>query len=197
MAQGETHPPPPAFVAGLPLTASAYAYATELHAGQRRGSDSAPFILHPLEVASLLHNRGFGDDVVAAGLLHDVVEDTAATRDEVRRRFGEEVARLVAAVTDDPRIEGYAERKAALREQVARGGPNAQAIYAADKVTKARELRAELARRPGHGQDPEIRRRLEHYQASLGMLEREAPDLPLVRQLRFELWALAALPPAG
>jgi hypothetical protein len=98
-------------------------------------------------------------------------------------------------ITDDARHGGYAERKAALRDQVARAGGDAQAIFAADKVTKARELRAELSRGRAQGVDPAIEQRLEHYDASVVMLEREAPDLALVRQLRFELWALRALPP--
>jgi (p)ppGpp synthase/HD superfamily hydrolase len=143
-------------------------------------------------VAVLLRNRGFDDEVVAAGLLHDLVEDTPATADDVRRRFGDRVAGLVAALSDDERIAGYEERKAALREQVAAAGPDAQAVFAADKVAKARELRAEAARDPSALGDEQ---RLRHYERSLEMLEREAPDLPLVRQLRFELWALRELPP--
>jgi (p)ppGpp synthase/HD superfamily hydrolase len=186
---------PPPFIEALTVTCEAYRYARELHAGQRRGSDEAPFILHPLEVAVLLHNRGFDDEVVAAGLLHDAVEDTPATPADLERRFGARVASLVAALTDDPAIEGFAERKAVLRTQVAAAGRDAQAIYAADKVAKSRELRAELTREPGRIDEPHIARRLEHYAASLQMLEREAPDLPLVRQLRFELWALRHLPP--
>ena len=165
-----------------------------MHHAQRRESDAAPFILHPLEVAVLLHNRGFEDEVVAAGLLHDVVEDTDTTPEELRERFGDRVAELVAALSDDASIDDYDERKAALREQVARAGRDAQAIYAADKVGKARELRVKCM------QDPAALpkdRRLRHYEASLAMLERASPDLPLVRQLRFELWALRHLPPSG
>jgi (p)ppGpp synthase/HD superfamily hydrolase len=60
----------PAFVQGLPLTAAALSYADALHATQRRPVDGAPFILHPLEVASLLYYAGASDQVVAAGVLH-------------------------------------------------------------------------------------------------------------------------------
>jgi (p)ppGpp synthase/HD superfamily hydrolase len=189
--------PPPAFIEGLPLTLEAYRYAHELHAGQRRGSDEAPFILHPLEVAVLLRNRGFDDEVVAAGLLHDAIEDSDVTRAAIEERLGAPVADLVGALTDDPEIEDWVARKAALREQVAAAGPSVQAIYAADKVAKARELRAEITRDPAHAHDPKIERRLAHYERSLEMLERTAPDLALVRQLRFELWALRNLPPGG
>jgi (p)ppGpp synthase/HD superfamily hydrolase len=181
----------PPFLADLPLTCSAYEFAERHHGEQRRESDLAPFVLHPLEVAVLLQNRGFDDEVVAAGLLHDVVEDTGATIDAVRERFGERIAGLVEALSDDGSIADYAARKAALREQVAGAGGDAQAIYAADKVAKARELRAQAARDGARFDEA----KLHHYEESLAMLEREAPDLPLVRQLRFELWALRALPP--
>ena len=182
----------PPFINDLPLTADAYAFAEARHHTQRRDSDLAPFILHPLEVAVLLRNREFDDEVVAAGLLHDVIEDTAATVEDVRARFGDRVADLVASLSDDGGIEDYAERKAALRARVAAAGADAQAIYAADKVAKARELRAKAAR-DGHPLDEA---KLRHYEKSLAMLEGAVPDLPLVRQLRFELWALRALPPS-
>jgi (p)ppGpp synthase/HD superfamily hydrolase len=186
----------PPFIEDLPLTCEALAYAAEHHEGQRRDSDFAPFILHPLEVATLLRNRGYDDEVVAAGLLHDAIEDTDATADELRERFGDRVAGLVASLSDDEAIEDYGERKAALREQVAAAGAEAAAIFAADKVAKARELRATLTRSPGAAADERIQQRLEHYEQSLAMLDRALPGHPLGRQLRFELWALRALPPA-
>lgn len=188
---------PPAFVEHLPVTRAAFAYAVALHEGQQRESDLAPFVLHPVEVAQLLHGRGFDDEVVAAGLLHDTVEDTDATPDDLRARFGDRVAELVACLSDDPTIADARERKRALREQVARAHPDAQAIFAADKVAKARELRATLARDPHAMEEPSIQLRLEHYDACLALLERAVPELPLVGQLRFELWALRELPPPG
>jgi (p)ppGpp synthase/HD superfamily hydrolase len=187
----------PSFLDELPLARDAVVYASARHAGQRRQVDEAPFVLHPLEVAALLHNSRHPEPVVAAGALHDTVEDTPAEPSEIRRRFGDEVAALVAAVTEDPTIDDYAERKAQLRRQVAGYGPDAGAVYAADKVAKVRELRS----RAGCDRDllasEEGSRKLAHYRESLAMLEHVAPEEPLVRQLRFELEALAALPPAG
>jgi (p)ppGpp synthase/HD superfamily hydrolase len=184
----------PPFVAGRPLVRAALAWAARRHRGQSRAVDDAPLILHPAEVAALLSSRGLDEEVIAAGLLHDVVEATEAGIDDIRDRFGERVARIVAAMTEDDSIEGYAERKAALREQVAAGGPDAHVVYAADKLAKTRELRVQA----GRGDDgAALDRRLEHYEASLRMLETVAGDLPLVHQLAFELWALRRLPPRG
>jgi (p)ppGpp synthase/HD superfamily hydrolase len=185
----------PPFVAGKPLTRKALEWARELHGGQVRDVDHAPFILHPLEVAALLSGRGFDDEVVAGGLLHDAVEDTGASVEEIRLRFGDRVARLVAELTENTAIPDYRRRKAALRASVAAAGADAHAVYAADKVVKTRELRAQAARAERLLDEPDLRRRLDHYQRSLEMLESVAPELPLVRQLAFELWALRALPP--
>jgi hypothetical protein len=147
-------------------------------------------------VAVLLRNRDYDDEVVAAGLLHDVVEDTDATVEDLRERFGDRVATLVAQLSDDPGIEDERGRKQRLREQVAQAGRDAQAIFAADKVAKARELRATAVRDPSAFDDPDIQLRLDHYEKSLQMLQNVLPDVPLVRQLEFELWALRELPPS-
>jgi (p)ppGpp synthase/HD superfamily hydrolase len=189
----------PSFVAGLDLTRRAVAYAFEVHKGQRRESDEADFVLHPLEVASLLYNDGWPDVVIAAAALHDVVENTDADIDAVRERLGDDVANLVQAVTEDEAIDSFQDRKAALRSQVRHSAPEAVAIYAADKVAKARELRARIAfgRATGSGDSEDVRAKLDHYEKSLEMLEQVMPDLPLVRQLRFELEALHAMPPGG
>jgi hypothetical protein len=99
-------------------------------------------------------------------------------------------------MTEDSSIEDFADRKTALREQIAAAGPDATSIYAADKVTKVRELRARMAADLDlpHSSERD-RARLEHYKKSLVMLEEATPDHPVVRQLRFELEALDALPP--
>jgi hypothetical protein len=94
---------------------------------------------------------------------------------------------LVAAVSDDPSITDKAERKAALRDQVAHAGDEAAAIFAADKVSKARELRARA--RHGRFQRSDTDR-LDHYNASLEMLSELIPGHPLVEQLREELGAV-------
>ncbi|HEY1275988.1 MAG TPA: HD domain-containing protein [Thermoleophilaceae bacterium] len=171
-------------------TRAALAFADRHHAGQRREVDGAPFVTHPIEVARMLERAGYPDEVVAAGVLHDVLEDTDATREELTDEFGETVAELVDSVTDDPSIEDHRERKAALRRQVADAGPDALAIYAADKVSKARELRMRASRGPI---DEAGREKLDHYDRSLELLEQRLGDQPLVDQLREELEAIHAL----
>src|SRR3954466_9374379 len=117
---------PPPFAEGRPLLRSALDWAVQLHASPLRDVDQAPFILHPLEVAALLASRGFGDEVVVAGLLHDAVEKSEAEIDDIRERFGDRVAEMVAAVSEDPAISDYDARKAALRDRVAGAGSDAR-----------------------------------------------------------------------
>jgi len=188
--------PDPPFVGARPWLSSVVAWATAVHAEQVREVDNAAFVLHPLEVASTLSSRGYDDAVVAAGLLHDAVEKTETTIEAVRERCGDRVAAIVAAVTEDDTITDYAERKSKLRAQMAAAGVDAHAVYAADKLTKARELRAQVARDRQAVTDPAFRQRLGHYEDSLELLRSVAAEVPMVEQLAFELWALRVLPPA-
>jgi (p)ppGpp synthase/HD superfamily hydrolase len=182
------------FVERSPLTRDALAFADERHAGQTRDLDDLPFVTHPVEVACLLHEAGYQDEVVAAGVLHDVLEDTDAVRSDLETRFGHRVAELVEAVTDDPTIEDDAERRAALRRQVAEAGECAAVVFAADKVSKARELRVRASRGRFERADGG---KVEHYEASLAMLADLIPGHELVNQLRLELESLQALPAGG
>lgn len=82
----------------------AYRYACDFHAGQRRKSGE-PFVIHPVEVAIILADLHMDVETLIAALLHDVVEDTAATKEAVAERFGESVADLVDGVTKITRID--------------------------------------------------------------------------------------------
>ncbi len=77
---------------------AAYEYAAQCHEGQVRSSGE-PYIIHPVAVAYILLELGMDTDTLCAALLHDVVEDTAATREDVQKRFGHDVAMLVEGVT--------------------------------------------------------------------------------------------------
>lgn len=176
----------PSVLTRAPQTLAAIEYAEQQHAGQRRSIDGAPFIVHPLEVGSLLHYAGAPDHVVVTGILHDTIEKTGTDPAELRVRFGPAVARLVVAVSEDKRIPRYNSRKSALRRQVAAAGREAMMVFAADKISKARELRLD---RNGEGSVSRFSRdrRLAHYRQCLRMLERHLVGSPLVAQLRAEL----------
>ena len=186
------HEPQLSFLEDLPLAHAAVQFAVRQHAGQRRASDHAAFVVHPLEVASLLALSGYPDHVVAAGVLHDVLEDTDAQRQDLESRFGASVANLVAAISDDPTIDDERERKEELRERVRRLGGYPAALYAADKISKVRELRTLMA--AGANRE-EIEPALIRHRSSLAMLDDTIPGSRLVDILRFEIEALQQLPP--
>jgi (p)ppGpp synthase/HD superfamily hydrolase len=185
------------FLDELPLAAEAFEFTAERHAGQLRQGDSAPFLLHPLEVGALLHVFGYPERVVAAGLLHDVLEGSDTSAVELRMRFGPVVAGLVEAVSENPAVQDPVERKARLRRQVGAAGGEAAAIFAADKLSKVREIRIRAACDAGIAGDTALRRSIDHYRASRRMLEQELGDHPVVRALAFELEALESLPPSA
>lgn len=171
---------PPEFTRDSPLLRSAYRFALSAHHGNARRGDTE--IDHPVKVASLLHARGFEAPVVAAALLHDVVEDTAIDVDRVADTFGEEVASLVREMTEDEEIEPYEARKAEHRRRVARDRRVA-AIYAADKVANARGISSADEAPP---------EKLRHYRQTLETLCAAHPDLPFLATLREELEELCA-----
>jgi (p)ppGpp synthase/HD superfamily hydrolase len=183
------------FVRDLPVAQQAIAFARERHGDQRRDADGAPFLVHPLEVAALLERSDYPDHVVAAAVLHDVLENTDVEAGELKRRFGPEVCHLVDTVSDDMSIEDEEARKADARERVRAADRDAAAVFAADKISKVRELRMLLAN--GKIEPLRAETKLRRYRLALDMLEDVIPGSRLVEILRFELESLESLPPSA
>lgn len=183
----------PEFVQGSELLRRAHAFASVIHADQRR-RDGSPFISHPEGVAGLVSETG-NDEQIAAALLHDVLEKSPVEASEVEARFGEQVRALVAAMTEDDRIPDYESRKRAHRDQVEAAGPRAAAIYAADKLLNVRQMRGLYDR---DGEDiarlykAPIDVRIQLWIEDADMVGRVAPDLPYLPDLRAELESLQA-----
>ena len=176
------------------LVRDALEIARQAHAGQlRRGSDGRPYIEHPVAVAEALIEQRCGDEVLAAALLHDVVEKSDTDVAEVRERFGETVANLVEALTEDETIPTYEERKQEHRWRVAKAGPDALAIFAADKLTNVMMLR-EAYELIDEGVSEELAVPLDLkiyvWEADLEMLFDEAPDMELTDALADEMVGL-------
>lgn len=112
------------------------------HAPQRRKGEAAePYINHLLEVADLVAQAtdGADPDLVIAALLHDATEDCDIPNSEIAARFGDDVASLVAAVTDDKTLP-KAERKRLQIAHAAHAGTRAQTLKLADKTSNLRAL---------------------------------------------------------
>jgi (p)ppGpp synthase/HD superfamily hydrolase len=176
---------------GSPLVREALRTAHVAHAGQvRNGSGGMDYVEHPRAVAELLAEREYGEEALAGALLHDVVEDSELTVDDLRRQFGAEIAELVAVLSDDESIESWRERKDEHRGRVRGAGPDALAIYAADKlnnVSSLHRVHAAEGSRVEREFDVPIDSKLEVWGEDLEMLRREAPDLPFLEALESEL----------
>ena len=89
----------------MELVSEAIVFAVKAHDGMRRRKSDTPYVLHPMEVAVIVGSITDNQDVIAAGVLHDVVEDAGITIDEVGEKFGKRVMELVASETENKREE--------------------------------------------------------------------------------------------
>jgi len=119
-------------------------YATKAHAeaGQRRKYTDEPYIVHPAAVAELVRSVTDNEVMLTAAWLHDTVEDTATTLNDIESHFGGEVAKLVAMLTDSaqPQAKNRAMRKAAHFRHTAEACPDAQTIKLADIIDNTRSI---------------------------------------------------------
>jgi GTP pyrophosphokinase len=181
---------------GSELVRDALAMARDVHRGQiRNASGGMDYVEHPIAVAELLAIGGWGEEELAAALLHDVVEDSEVELEEIDERFGGAVHDLVAALTDDEGIEPYEARKDEHRRRVRRAGHDALAIYAADKLTNVRALRHAYVRQ-GESVASELKVPLDTkigvWRADLETLRAAGDNLPFTADLEAELNGLDA-----
>ena len=170
-----------------PLVSRALAFAVERHAGQRRKGDGKPFIVHPIAVGRILAKEGMPDEVVAAGILHDVLEDTPTTAQELARRFGPRVAGMVEEVTEPDRRHSWEQRKRAYLRHLNKASRGALAISCADKLHNTASLLAAYRRegpivfgRFSRGMD----QKLDYHQKVYRAVRRSWPNAPFVDRLQ-------------
>jgi guanosine-3',5'-bis(diphosphate) 3'-pyrophosphohydrolase len=169
--------PAPDFIAGRDLPERAWELAARAYAGP--GVEEGAGLEHPATVAALVDAVGFSEEAVAAAILHDLVEDTPATPEEIAADFGPEIGGWVAALTEDTSIDDYGERKAEHRARVLGAGGVPASIYLADKLARTRAMAA-----AGAAVDPD---RLDHYRATLQLFASRRPELPFLAELATEL----------
>lgn len=170
------------------LRASAAAFARDRHAGQLRKGTDVPYIVHPAGVAAILaRHYPDRDELVAAGWLHDTLEDTDTTADEIATAFGPEVRRLVEAVTHGWRQVIHPSRD-----------PDALRLKAADVLDNVTFTIAELRR----GEDVWVRFRygrakVAYWRRIADGVEWRIGSEPLARELRAAMDEVEALASVG
>ena len=166
--------------------ARALDFAARKHRNQRRkGATAEPYINHPAEVARLVAEATGGRPlaVLLAALLHDTVEDTQTTVEELEREFGKDVASLVAEVTDDKRLP-KAERKRLQVEHAATISREAKLVKLADKICNVRDM----ANHPPAKWD--LTRRREYFEWAKAVVDRMRGINPALERKFDEAYAL-------
>ena len=193
-------PGPPDWITGSQLLERAYSLAESAHRSQTRPTDGRPFLNHAVEVATFLHEAAFDDELVAVGLLHDAVERGSLNEEELYAEMGDGIGSLVMTLSEDPTIDSFEERKAALRDQVRSGGGLAITVFAADKLSDIVGLRRGIQR---YGDDV-VQERMGttvtgmagHYRESVELIESVRPGSAFLPALRVQLDRLAVEAPA-
>jgi len=128
---------------GVALLLKAVAFAAEKHRHQRRkDADASPYINHPIALANVLANEGGVTDIVVlcAAVLHDTIEDTDTTPEELRLTFGPEITAIVQEVTDDKSLEKHV-RKQLQIEHAPHLSKEAKLVKLADKICNLRDIK--------------------------------------------------------
>lgn len=112
-------------------------FAKRAHEGKLRKGTLVPYIVHPLETASIVSGITNDEEVICAALLHDVIEDAGITKEELERQFGARVAGLVAAESED-KSGTWEERKSATIRHLAGASREVKLICLGDKVSNLR-----------------------------------------------------------
>lgn len=117
-------------------------FAIEAHKGQMRKSDpEKPMIIHPINVGHILEEYGFDENVIAAGFLHDVVEDTKYTKEDIEKNFGSDIASLVMGASEPDKSLSWEDRKKHTIEEVKKLDLRHKAIVCIDKISNLEDLR--------------------------------------------------------
>ena len=126
------------------MVAEAVRFAIAAHDGQCRKGTQIPYITHPFEVALILAQMGADDDLIAAGLLHDTLEDAGVAEAELEDRFGARVLKLVQSDSEDKSLPWEARKRATL-DGLGRAEREEQMLALADKLANMRSIAADYA----------------------------------------------------
>lgn len=117
-------------------------FAIKAHNGQRRKSDNEkPMIIHPIDVANILSEYGYDDNVIAAGYLHDVLEDTKYTKEDLLTKFNEDVVSLVLGASEKDKGLSWEERKTETINTIKDFDLRHKAVVCADKISNLEDMR--------------------------------------------------------
>lgn len=128
----------------------AIVFAVRAHAGTERRGKGFPYIVHPMEAVEIVATMTRDQELLAAAVLHDTVEDTDVTIEQIRAEFGERVASFVAAESDEPHqsrdsVENWRARKQAAISRIAHASRDAKIVALGDKLSNMRAIARDYA----------------------------------------------------
>ncbi len=129
----------------MDIVLRAVEFAARYHDGQKRKGTRDPYIGHPFSVGMILARHGYDGEVVAAGILHDTLEDTKATADDLRREFGDRVAALVEGASEPAKWRPWLQRKRHTIEFLQTAPLDMRVVSAADKLHNLLTMERDLA----------------------------------------------------
>ncbi len=115
-------------------------FATKAHKGQKRKLEDVDMIFHPFTVGMILQRNGCDENIVSAGILHDVVEDTPYSFDDIEREFGEEIRNYVYDASEPDKTLKWEERKKHTIEHIKKAPLGSKLIVACDKISNLEDL---------------------------------------------------------
>ncbi len=164
-------------------------YAIEAHKGQYRKSEKdKPMIIHPISVGMLLEEYNYDDNVICAGYLHDVVEDTPHTFQDIENEFGKDIASLVYNASEPDKSLSWEERKIHTIETIKTASLRSKVIVCADKINNLEDLMIHFFK-TGKKDFSFFKRGEEKqkwYYTSIyeSLITNENPNLPIFKRLR-------------
>ncbi len=126
------------------LIHEAIIFAAKKHAGQMRKGTDIPYISHPMEVMQILTENRCSENVIIAGILHDTLEDTDTTPENICNLFGEEILSIVRSESED-KSKTWKERKQTTIDNLFGASPEVKLVCRADKLSNLRSMKADLA----------------------------------------------------
>jgi (p)ppGpp synthase/HD superfamily hydrolase len=124
----------------MELVEKALQIASKSHEGQYRKNTDIPYITHPVAVGIMLLKSGYSEEIVAAGILHDTVEDTPLTLEEIKREFGVKIAEIVEGSSEPDKSLPWKDRKEHTIGYLKTAAEDIRAVVCADKLHNIRSI---------------------------------------------------------
>ena len=170
-------------------------YATKAHEGQRRKQKAIDMIFHPFTVGMMLQRAGCDEEIVTAGILHDVVEDTAHTFEDIEKEFGKQVRDYVYDASEPDKSLSWQERKEHTINHIKTAPLGSKLIVACDKINN---LEDSLSNTEQYGQDIVLSRNPEQqkwyytsvYQSCIENVDAKHPIFERYNNILKQLWKI-------